>query len=238
MSQAIPDLVNQLSSSLRTNLNLSLKALNSLNSGLTEPTYSYANMLWYDTANNILKMKPEDNAAGQWINIGYLDQGTDTFKILDDTIVATTAGATTGLLGDQTTGTWETGTGTTESLVSPAKVRAASVSAVESLGEIKAYCNFNGANGTIRKSKNIASVTRNSEGTYTIVFTTAMPDVDYIITMGVGNDTLNHLTQTVSLKYLSTPTASGFQLSTGSTGGGGSIGQLNDAPQVYFSVIA
>jgi hypothetical protein len=81
-------------------------------------------MLWYDTANNILKMKPEDNAAGQWINIGYLDQGTDTFKILDDTIVATTAGVTTGLLGDQTTGTWETGTGITESLVSPAKVKA------------------------------------------------------------------------------------------------------------------
>lgn len=134
MSQAVPDLANQLSASLRTNLNLSLKALNSLNSGSTEPTYSYANMLWYDTGNNILKMKPEDNAAEQWINIGYLDQSTDTFKILDDTIVATTAGATTGLLGDQTTGTWTTGTGTTESLVSPAKVKAAVESNSVSVG--------------------------------------------------------------------------------------------------------
>lgn len=126
MSQAVPDLINQLSASLRTNLNLSLKALNSLNSGSTEPTYSYANMLWYDTANNILKMKPEDNAAGQWISIGYLDQSTDTFKILDDTVVTTAAGAdTNGIIGDQTTGTWTTGTGTTESLVSPAKVKAA-----------------------------------------------------------------------------------------------------------------
>ena len=126
MSQAVPDLANQLSASLRTNLNLSLKALNSLNSGASEPTYSYANMLWYDTSSNILKMKPEDNAAGQWISIGYFDQSTDTFKILDDTVVTTAAGVDTdGIIGDQTTETWETGTGTTESLVSPAKVKAA-----------------------------------------------------------------------------------------------------------------
>lgn len=126
MSQALPDLINQLSASLRTNLNLSLKAINSLNSGPTEPTYSYANMLWYDTVSTILKMKPEDNAAGQWISIGYLDQSTDTFKILDDTVVTTAAGVdTNGIIGDQATATWETGTGTTESLVSPAKVKAA-----------------------------------------------------------------------------------------------------------------
>jgi len=126
MSQAVPDLANQLSASLRTNLNLSLKALNSLNSGASEPTYSYANMLWYDTSSSILKMKPEDNAAGQWISIGYFDQSTDTFKVLDDTVVTTAAGVDTdGIIGDQTTETWETGTGTTESLVSPAKVKAA-----------------------------------------------------------------------------------------------------------------
>lgn len=126
MSQALPDLINQLSASLRTNLNLSLKAINSLNSGPTEPTYSYANMLWYDTGSNTLKMKPEDDAAGQWISIGYLDQSTDTFKILDDTVVTTAAGVdTNGIIGDQATATWETGTGTTESLVSPAKVKAA-----------------------------------------------------------------------------------------------------------------
>jgi len=126
MSQAVPDLANQLSASLRTNLNLSLKALNSLNSGASEPTYSYANMLWYDTSSSILKMKPEDNAAGQWISIGYFDQSTDTFKVLDDTVVTTAAGVDTdGIIGDQTTATWEAGTGTTESLVSPAKVKAA-----------------------------------------------------------------------------------------------------------------
>jgi hypothetical protein len=81
-------------------------------------------MLWYDTANHLLKIKAE--TGGDWINIGYFDQSTDTFKILDDTVVTTAAGVdTNGIIGDQTTGTWTTGTGTTESLVSPAKVKAA-----------------------------------------------------------------------------------------------------------------
>lgn len=127
MSQHDYDIANQLSANLRIDLNNALKALNSNNSGVTEPTGndSQANMLWYDTTSKILKMKPEDNAAGQWISIGYLDQSTDTFKILDDTVVATTAGVTAGLIGDQTTATWEAGTGTTDSLVSPADVKAA-----------------------------------------------------------------------------------------------------------------
>ena len=125
MSEHDYDIANQLSANLRIDLNNALKALNSNNSGVTEPSTTFANMLWYDTTSKILKMKPEDNAAGQWISIGYLDQSTDTFKILDDTVVTTAAGVTAGLIGDQTTATWEAGTGTTDSLVSPADVKAA-----------------------------------------------------------------------------------------------------------------
>ncbi len=149
MSQAVPDLTNQLSASLRTNLNLSLKALNSNNSGATEPTYSYSNMTWMHTLtgdsglDTIFKVKPQDNAAGQWISIGYLDQSTDTFKILDDTVVTTAAGVDTdGIIGDQTIATWQDGTGTTESLVSPAKVKAAIdslVSVPDTLGVNQSY---------------------------------------------------------------------------------------------------
>ena len=165
MSQAVPDLANQLSASLRTNLNLSLKALNSLNSGASEPTYSYANMLWYDTSSSILKMKPEDNAAGQWISIGYFDQSTDTFKVLDDTVVTTAAGVDTdGIIGDQTTATWEAGTGTTESLVSPAKVKAAiqanttSYTQPTSAGAVGTYAFLvrNSNSGSITQGQSIA----------------------------------------------------------------------------------
>jgi len=79
-------------------------------------------MFWYDTTTQILKIRSEADDA--WSSIGYVDQSSNEFKILDDTIVATTAGVTAGLLGDQATATWEAGTGTTESLVSPAKVKA------------------------------------------------------------------------------------------------------------------
>lgn len=123
MSQNDLVIANQTFPATRADINNALQALGSTNSGPSAPSTTYANMMWYDTTANILKIRAEANDA--WINIGYLDQSLDTFKVLDDTVVATTAGATTGLIGDQTTGTWETGTGTTESLVSPAKVKAA-----------------------------------------------------------------------------------------------------------------
>jgi hypothetical protein len=123
MSQNDLVIANQAFPATRADITSALQALGSNNSGPNTPSTTYANMMWYDTTSNILKIRAEANDA--WINIGYLDQSLDTFKILDDTIVATTAGATTGLLGDQSTATWTTGTGTTESLVSPAKVKAA-----------------------------------------------------------------------------------------------------------------
>lgn len=88
-----------------------------------EPTTTYPNMLWYDKATSILKVRTTADDA--WINVAYVDQSNNAYRIFDDTQVVNTSGSQTGLLGDQTTATWETGTGTTESLVSPAKVKAA-----------------------------------------------------------------------------------------------------------------
>jgi len=123
MSQHDFDIANQTSSNARADINNALKALASTSSGTTAPSTTYANMLWYDTSANMLKMRAEADDA--WINIGYVDQSADAFRILDDTQVVTTAGSQTGLLGDQATGSWQAGTGTTESLVSPAKIKAA-----------------------------------------------------------------------------------------------------------------
>jgi hypothetical protein len=46
----------------------------------------------------------------------------------------------------------------------------------------RAWVNFNGTTspGTIRASGNVSSVTRNGTGDYTVNFTTAMPDANYI----------------------------------------------------------
>jgi hypothetical protein len=51
-----------------------------------------------------------------------------------------------------------------------------STSSANVINGAKAWVNFNGANGAIRASYNVSSVTRNSTGNYTITFTTAMPD--------------------------------------------------------------
>lgn len=123
MSQHDFDIANQTASAARADINLGLKALASLSSGATAPATTYANMLWYDTTTSILKLRNAANSA--WINVGYVDQAGAAYSLLDDTKVVNTSGTQTGLLGDQTTAVWQAGTGTTESLVSPAKVKAA-----------------------------------------------------------------------------------------------------------------
>lgn len=123
MSQHDFTIANQTASSARSDINNALQALVSNNSGASAPSTTYANMWWYDTGSNLLKIRNEGDSA--WINVAYVNQSTNKFEILDDTKVVTTSGSQTGLLGDQTTATWQAGTGTTESLVSPAKIKAA-----------------------------------------------------------------------------------------------------------------
>ena len=125
MSQHDFDIANQSAPNARSDINNALKALASLSSGSSAPSTTYANMLWYDTGNNTLKMRAEADDA--WISVGYLDQSTDTFALFDDTKVVNSSGTQTGTLGDQAEAVWEAGTGTTESLVSPAKIKAAIV---------------------------------------------------------------------------------------------------------------
>jgi hypothetical protein len=123
MSQNDYTIANQTTPLFRADLNNALQALASNSSGATAPATTYANMTWYDTGTNILKMRSEADDA--WINVAYVDQSANAWRVLDNTQVVSTSGTQTGLIGDQTTATWQTGTGTTESLVSPAKVKAA-----------------------------------------------------------------------------------------------------------------
>lgn len=61
---------NASGAAVRADLNLALAAIVSLNSGGTEPTTTYAYMLWVDTANSLIKMR---NAANNsWITVGTL----------------------------------------------------------------------------------------------------------------------------------------------------------------------
>ena len=123
MSQHDFSIANQTASSARSDINNGLQALASNNSGTSAPSTTYANMFWYDVTNNILKIRDETDSS--WIDVIYLNQSTGVASILNDTLLVTSSGSTTGLLGDQSSSIWNTGTGTTESLVSPAKLTGA-----------------------------------------------------------------------------------------------------------------
>ena len=123
MAQHDLNIANQTAASARADINNALSALGSNNSGGSAPSTTYSNMTWYDTSANLLRIRNEADSA--WITIGYVNQSGGVFNIIDNTEVVTTGGTAAGLLGDQTASTWTTGTGTTESLVSPAKMKAA-----------------------------------------------------------------------------------------------------------------
>jgi hypothetical protein len=69
---------NQLAPAFRSDLNSALAAIVSQNSGVTAPTTTYANMLWYDTTNDLLKMRNESNSG--WITLGTVDQTNNVFN--------------------------------------------------------------------------------------------------------------------------------------------------------------
>ena len=75
MSQHDFNIANQGFPAFRSDLNSALAALASLSSGTTEPSTTYANQLWYDITNDLLKMRNEADDA--WITIAYLDQTAD-----------------------------------------------------------------------------------------------------------------------------------------------------------------
>lgn len=114
---------NQTAANARVDISSALQALGSTSSGTADPPTTYANQLQYRTNSNLLRIRT--NANDDWINIGHVDQGTLKFNIINDTNVTNLSGVPTGLLGDQATSVWQAGTGTTESLVSPAKVKEA-----------------------------------------------------------------------------------------------------------------
>ena len=212
MSQHDLDIANQTASLAREDINGALKALGSTSSGPDAPLTTYENMLWYDTGSNTLKMRTE--ADDQWISIGYFDQSTDTFKILDDTVVTTADGDDTdGIIGDQTTATWEAGTGTTESLVSPAKVKAAideNNFVTQTTGSAPFYAAR--AWGTVRSGalqggQNFASY---DQTTAVVTFTTAMPNATFSVVLQG---------QSRGATYAYNRTTTGFEVEMWSSGG-------------------
>lgn len=170
---------NQSAPAFRSDLNSALLAIVSQNSASSAPTTTYANMIWYDTTNNQLKKRNEANSA--WITLGTIDEGTGTFT-------------PSGQPATQAQADWNTGTSTTESTITPAKLddkieNKLNVSGTAPMYACRAWVNFNGT-GTvaIRASGNISSITDNGTGNYTLNFTAALPDANYAAVVNGGNN--------------------------------------------------
>lgn len=100
---------NQSFPATRTDINNVLQAIASTNSGTSAPSTTYANQLWYDTTNNKLYIRNEDNDA--WIPLFLLDQSNDVAGTLateidvEDASGTDTAGTALTIKGGAGTGT-------------------------------------------------------------------------------------------------------------------------------------
>ena len=89
MAQHDYNIANQSGADFRSDLNNALSAIASTNSGDTSPTTTFANQLWIDTANNVLKIRNEGNSA--WITTGISITADNTFNIDGGTVNGITA---------------------------------------------------------------------------------------------------------------------------------------------------
>ena len=101
----------------------------------------------------------------------------------------------------------------------------------------RAWVSFIGS-GTvaIRASGNVASITDNGTGDYTVNFTTAMPDANYAtqISAWYGSDVVTSLVVPVGLKRGQAPTTSTVRVQTSNTVWNNSSGVNVDG--IYVSV--
>ena len=109
MAQHDYNIANQSFPSTRTDINNALLAISSTNSGATAPSTTFANQLWYDTSENKLYIRNEDNDA--WIPLFLLDQSNDVAGTLatqidvEDASGTDTAGTALTIKGGAGTGT-------------------------------------------------------------------------------------------------------------------------------------
>jgi hypothetical protein len=115
MAQGDLNVANQSGAAFRADLNNQLAALGTLQSGASEPSTTFAYMLWADTTAALLKQR---NAANNgWVTIGTL--GSANLGLVPSTQTATTSAAGIVQLNDST------GSTSTTTAATPNAVKAA-----------------------------------------------------------------------------------------------------------------
>ena len=191
-------------------LNNALSAIATNNAGSSEPNTTFAHMLWFDTNNDLMKVRNEANSA--WVIVAKKDgsgwtpyrQGTalGTASVEPDTRYVHRSNNLSDL-GSATTARANLGVAAPVSLTQTQAVNANSTAFGQVSGQrlaqavknnlnaagsapmyaCRAWVNFNGT-GTvaIRASGNVSSITDNGTGDYTLNFRTPTPDANYCVT--------------------------------------------------------
>jgi hypothetical protein len=163
---------NQTAPNFRADLNSALAAIVSTNSGASEPSTTYGNMMWYDTTAKILKMRNEADDA--WIDLGTLDQVANTFAA--NVALASQAEA-------------QAGTNNTRP-ITPLRLREGlNASGSAPIYACRAWVNFNGTNGSYPRQWECVECDNGSKLAITRSTSShAMPDENYALTFLLDSD--------------------------------------------------
>jgi hypothetical protein len=157
--------------------------------------------------------------------IGSATPNTGAFTTLTATTPIGAASGGTGrssltsnyvLLGNGTSAVQQIAPGTANNvLISDGTTWASSAGS----GIAKAWVNFNGSTGTIISSYGVTSITQNATGDFTVNFTTAFSDANYVI-LGSARNTSGQPGISVGQNYLTTQTTTSCRLYCINDGGG------------------
>lgn len=126
MSQSDYNLGNVTAPAARTKINQIAEATATMNAGETAPATTFPMMLWADENADWVKIRQRTITDDGWVEWFIVEPGSNRFNLLNQTKVV--YGGTNVQVGEitfQSTATWEAGTSDLDTLVSPAKVRAA-----------------------------------------------------------------------------------------------------------------
>lgn len=183
---------NQGAPNARSDINNVLQAILTHNSGATAPATMVANMIWYDTSTDLLKIRNEANSG--WITLGTVDQTNNIFTP-NTGFTPVEQGGGTGMLTNKVRLGWDgtdfrinvdgTDAGRVIRNIAGSAGNNGQITAPgsASLYACRAWVRFGGA-GTIAASGNISSVTNPSTGRYVVSFITAMIDANYAVSTG------------------------------------------------------
>jgi len=139
-----------------------------------------------------------------------LPSATSTLATLAGTETLTNKTLTSPAINGATIDT--TTTGVTQS-AGDNSTKLATTAYADAVGP-KALVNFNGNTGTINADYNVTSITKNGTGDYTINFTNALPDANYIYAFGMRYDNASADTTTavVACKNTVAPTTTALRI--------------------------